>query len=203
MLKSILTSILLLSLIVTVNIIGYVQIKPVLDMPPILFLDETCEVFNDVAYIEILRDISIEDSASLWAVTRSLKALGITKVQIYINNYGGSLLDGFALYDSVKELTTEGVSVEAYGDSIVASAALLVFAGADWRTASKNCVFMVHDPKNSEDGSVVEDKFKRQYASILAACSSLSTDEWLVKMKNETWFTVQEALEWGLVDEIR
>jgi ATP-dependent protease ClpP protease subunit len=42
-----------------------------------------------------------------------------------------------------------------------------------------------------------------RYISILVEHSSLSETEWRDMERQTTWFTAEQAKEWGLVDEIR
>lgn len=42
-----------------------------------------------------------------------------------------------------------------------------------------------------------------RYLDVLERRTNLLAGEWLKKMEKTTWFTAEEALEWGLIDEIR
>jgi ATP-dependent protease ClpP protease subunit len=63
------------------------------------------------------------------------------------------------------------------------------------------------EPQSSSAVEKLDAQFKFIKACYLDYLSprapGITREEWSEKMKAETWFTAQEALEWGLVTEIR
>ena len=99
---------------------------------------------------------------------------------------------------------------------MVASAAVAIFCSFEKRYAGANTYFMVHEVRNTSRGvdqsasdikrlDKLYDRITERYAEILAGLSKdvVSIDEWKEKMECETWFTAEEALQWGLVTEIK
>ena len=70
------------------------------------------------------------------------------QITIYLNTPGGSLTDGLAIYDVIREVSCP-VIVIAQG--LCASAGLLIMAAADYKAASKNTIFFYHQPVVSDN----------------------------------------------------
>jgi ATP-dependent protease ClpP protease subunit len=47
------------------------------------------------------------------------------------------------------------------------------------------------------------DVLQIRYLTYLVDNSNLTFDEWVEKEKATTWFTADQAMQWGIVDEIR
>lgn len=41
-----------------------------------------------------------------------------------------------------------------------------------------------------------------QYVTALAKYTKLPKEEWLKKIEKDTWFSAEQAKEWGLVDRV-
>lgn len=201
MFRKILHYLLLVSLIGAVGILGYIMLDPIRNAAPaITTLSGNCEVADGIGYRAIVSIIDISDAASLYREIRDLKRLGIKEVHFYINSPGGVLFDSMAIYDAIKRLSNEGVVTVAEIEGGCMSSAVLVAAACSYRTAAPHCNFLVHNVSGGTEKDLPT--FCRKYAEILAENSNLTADEWEAKMEAETWFTAQEALEWGLIDEI-
>jgi ATP-dependent protease ClpP protease subunit len=202
MFKNVLTCILLAALIAVAGIVGYTSLDPVMNAAPaVITLTDRCEVADNIAYRLVVSRIDISDPVSLYREIRDLKRLGINEVHFYINSPGGSLFDALAVHDAIKRLSNDGIITIADIEGGCMSAAVVIASACAYRTASPNCEFMVHCISGGK-GKELE-LFNRKYAEILAGNSNLSAEEWLAKMKAVTWFSSEEALEWGLIDEIR
>ena len=130
-------------------------------------------------------------------------------IYFYINSPGGSVSAGMAIYDTMQYLKCE-VSTICVG--IAASmGAFLLAAGAKWkRRALENSEVMIHQPSGGMQGQATDMlihaehiiRTKRKLNTILAA----RTGQPLEKVENDTerdnFLTAQEALEYGIIDEI-
>jgi len=126
-----------------------------------------------------------------------------------INSYGGSMFSGFEIYNVLKGANCRTV---AEIQSLAASAASTAACGCDEVRASPVAQFMMHDPAMGTSGNATEhnrslqalDSFK---ASILNAyqlkCNGKKTRQELdTMMSDETWLSVQQAIDAGLVDTL-
>lgn len=178
------------------------------DPPLITQVSDLCEVADGIAYRVVIDVIDSLEPTLLWREIRDLKRMGVREIHFYVNSGGGVIFDGFALHDKIREASRDGFFTVGHGDGTVISAAILVLSCCDHRSASENCVFFVHKPYSNKtllskaDKEILEFALQR-YAEVLGEETNLTAKEWRTKMEEETWFTAQEALEWGLIDEIR
>lgn len=128
-------------------------------------------------------------------------------IRVRINSPGGFVFDGVAIYNLLAE-RGERVTVDI--DALAASAATIVaMAGSKIRMAA-NAQFMIHKPLTFTAGNADE---LRKLADILDLTeetlvetyrtrASSSADELRAMMRDETYFSAQQAQALGFVDEI-
>jgi ATP-dependent Clp endopeptidase proteolytic subunit ClpP len=147
---------------------------------------------------------------------------GQAEVTVYVNSFGGSVTEGFALADAIKRHSAAN-KVQMIGTGFIASiASIILLAGAKGsRKMTENSFLMIHRPTASQDGNadqlrsvadvmdVMEAKLINVYFSVIAENGKLingSEEETRAQIKAwldaETWFSAQEALDAGLIDEI-
>lgn len=201
--KNILFCMLLFVLVGVAGVIGYTTLEPTLNPAPLVTkLGAMCEVADGIGYRMIVQDIDFSDAAGLYTEIRDLKRMGVKEVHFYINSPGGSLFDSFAIYDAIKRLNEEGIATVAEAEGWCLSAAVVVVSACTYRVAAPNCKFMVHNPVGSSNAAIMSNAVN-QYARLLSENTALTAEEWIEKMETNTWFTSEEALEWGLIDEIK
>lgn len=128
---------------------------------------------------------------------------------VEINNYGGSMFAGFEMYSVLQGADCD---TEAEVQSVAASAASTAMLGCKRVRATPVAQVMIHNPAVWADGNQYEhqktaEDLTKFAQSILNAyelkCAGRRTREELAAMMDaETWMTVQEAMEAGLVDEV-
>ena len=136
--------------------------------------------------------------------------------RVFLNSYGGSVMDGFAVADLIRM-----AGVEVVGTGVVASAATVVLLAAKRALLTPTAFFMIHNPWVSTDGDAAElrelaehlDTLQSGYVHVyvnriykngkLLNGSIEETAEMIRQMMNkETWLTAARAVELGLVDGI-
>lgn len=134
-----------------------------------------------------------------------IRASGAKKINLRINSPGGSVFDGLAIYNFLKE---QDVTVQV--DGLAASiASIIAMAGKEVRIAS-NGFLMIHNPWG---GAMGDSEEMRQTADLLdkirdslvgTYAKKTGKDEETIKrwMDDETWFSAEEAKEHGFVDTI-
>ena len=159
-------------------------------------------------------EIHLYDQIGGWGISasrflREVSEAGLfnaSQVDIRIHSPGGSVLDGFAIYNTLKRLT--GI-VNIYIDGLAASMASVIamLPGATVHMPS-NAFMMVHNPYG---GLVGDASDLRDYADLLDKNSAVMIDAYTQKtglsredveslMKEETWMTGAEAVEKGFAD---
>lgn len=137
-----------------------------------------------------------------------LESQGRKTITIKINSPGGEVYQALAIIGRIKNSPCN-VITEGYGE--IMSAATLVLASGDKRRVSKYAFFMHHEASYTVEGrqSEIEASVKQAKSEDLKWC------EWMAefsKKKKEYWlksgvhvdayFTPEELLELGVVDEI-
>lgn len=135
-----------------------------------------------------------------------LAALKGKPVTLRINSPGGSVAEGFAIINAMQRHGQ--VSVEI--DGIAASIASAIAISGRRVSIAENALLMIHAPWTFTEGNADElrrnadtlDKFGDQLRDIYirkSGAPKATVERW---MASETWFTADEALTAGLVDEI-
>jgi len=131
------------------------------------------------------------------------------EIQIYINSLGGSVSDGLAIYDTMQYIRAP-ISTISVGISASIAAIILTAGTKGKRFALPNSRILLHQPSGAVKG-VASDieihadeiiKIRERLHKIL----SEHTNQALKKIKADTdrdfWMTSQEALAYGLIDEV-
>jgi ATP-dependent protease ClpP protease subunit len=176
--------------------------------------DATAKQIGDVVYFPIWSYISGNDTLALWKTVQVAKYKRLSKLVIYINSGGGSAFDGLGVCDVILAAQKDGFDVTTEANGLVASAAVPIFAVAQKRISSPGTIFMIHeaslfkfisDEKKSDLVAQTKmiDLLENRYNQLIASRSKLTVEELKTKCKETTWFTAEQAKEWGLVDEIK
>lgn len=150
------------------------------------------------------------DSISAKQFADELKGAGsVSSIILRINSPGGSVFDGLAIYNALKSHPARVVSEI---DGAALSIASIIALAGDVVRMSGNAFFMIHNPWTMAAGEAgdfrsMADRLDLVRGSLLGTYAtrtrSLATTEQISGwMDAETWFTAEEALEHGFVDEI-
>jgi len=149
-----------------------------------------------------------EDDVSPKQFSDDLKALGnITELTVRINSPGGDLFAAQAIYSLIK---SHAANVTVHIDGLAASAASVVAMAGNTVVMPRNAMMMIHNPMmytggNANDLRKSADMLDQARETMLAAyLSKAGTDrEKIIELLDaETWLTADEALEYGLIDQI-
>ena len=132
-------------------------------------------------------------------------------IKLVVNSFGGVIYDGFALIGVIK---TSKTPIYTYCYGYAMSMGLPIFAAGWQRFASKYATFMYHEALNSypqfDKLSIIKDdldecnRIMKQYDEILLLNSTVSQKQLddVKKSRRDWYFTAEEALKYGIVDEI-
>jgi len=130
-------------------------------------------------------------------------------IHFYINSPGGSVTDGFAIYDTMHYVKCD---VATYCMGMAASMGAFLLAGGTKgkRYALPNAEIMIHQPLGGAKGQATEIEIaakqilrtKSTLNRILAENTGRSIEEIAVDTERDNWKTAEEALEYGLIDKI-
>ena len=134
-------------------------------------------------------------------------------ITFYLSTYGGSADDMMSIYDMMR-LTKKNRDIETIGMGKIMSAGTLILAGGTRgkRKIMKNCRVMIHAVSAGSMGTIhnlqneMEEIQNIQDSYIAALCKeTLLTKRQLKKMldqKVNVYLTAEEAVEYGLADEV-
>lgn len=133
-------------------------------------------------------------------------------IQLYINSPGGSVSAGFAIYDTMQYIKCD-VSTICVGLAASFGAFLLAGGTKGKRMALPNAEIMIHQPAihghgikgQATDIKIASDhiqKTKERLNAILAGNTGKSMEEISLATERDNYMSAEEALDFGLIDEI-
>jgi len=161
----------------------------------------------------ILLTEEIEELTARDAIRRLsfLASISQEPIRIVMNSVGGEVFSGLLIYNTIKDLVDKGIEITIEVRGLGASMACVILQAATKRFASKRSRFLIHEVSSMAWGktSEVEEqaielrKVNDMCKEILAERSKKTTEE-IEKIwhKKDFWMSSQEALEFGLIDEV-
>ena len=129
---------------------------------------------------------------------------------LYVNSPGGSITAGMAIYDTMKFVPNDIVTV---GIGLAASMGqfLLSSGTKGKRYITPNARVLLHQPSGGFGGTSADIQtqagvildMKKRMAEITAEQTGKTVEQILVDNDRDNWFNAQEALEYGFVDHLR
>lgn len=156
-------------------------------------------------------DIYLFDEIGGWGIyadefVRELNQVDAKAIDLHVNSPGGNVFEGLTIMAAIHAHPAE---VTAHVDGVAASAASFLIQAADRIMIGKQSKMMIHDASglcigNADDmlrmGDLL-DKISADIADIYAQASGQSAASWRTRMRAETWYTGQQAVDAGLADE--
>lgn len=163
----------------------------------------------DVLIYQQIGNSFFEEGLTAKAFAESLKAHGngIKTINVRINSPGGSVFDGTAIYNTLRN---HGAKVVTHNEGAALSIASLIFMAGDERKMAKNGYFMIHDPAGAVRGRADDmrkmadmlDKVKDTTATTYADRSGNDVADVADMMSKETWLTAKDAKELGFATDV-
>ena len=130
-------------------------------------------------------------------------------ISLYINSPGGSVTDGFAIYDTMNYIKCD-VSTICMGMAASMGAFLLSSGAKGKRIALPNSTIMIHQPLGGYKGQATDMEIHTKYMldtkARLNQILSENTGKPLDVIKNDTerdnFMTAQQAMEYGFIDKV-
>lgn len=159
-------------------------------------------IFGDIVPFEFF-----EGEVSAYGITQQIKDLDVDRINVHIDSYGGSVSEGWAIYNALKN---HPAKVVTYGDGFVASAALYPFMAGEERYASNLSAYYFHQVMVSASGYAEDLRAAANDAELLTEVglsaftenTGLTEEDVRKLQKSETWLTPSEALERGIATAI-
>lgn len=151
---------------------------------------------------EIVSEKYLEQDVSANSLSKQLSAVDADVINVYIDSPGGSVPEGWAIYNQLKQ---HRARVITYGIGFVASAALYPFLAGDERYAVEPSAYFLHQVEigafgNADSLRDVADAADQMTEIGLAPFVQAGVDPDAVRemMRKETWLSPAAALDCGI-----
>ena len=130
-------------------------------------------------------------------------------ITLYINSPGGYVSAGLAIYDTMQHIRPK-VATICVGDSISMAAILLAAGTKGKRYALPHSRIMLHQPSGAVTGQSTDIQVhakelvrtREMLSKIIAEHTGRSIEDVREKTERDFFLTAEEALEFGVIDEI-
>lgn len=158
-------------------------------------------------------DIYIYDEIDSWwgvsaqSFLAEVRDLDVSQINLHVNSPGGDVFEAVTIYNT---LVNHKAKVVVYVDGLAASAASFIAQAGDEVIMGLGSMMMIHDAAglawgNAEDmrgTAEVLDKISDTISEFYAHRAGGTAEEWRGIMKQEAWYSAQEAVEAGLADRV-
>ena len=171
---------------------GFDIYSRLLDDRIIMFTEEVNSVSASNAVAELLYLNSVDKKKPIW---------------MYIDSPGGVVTAGLSIYDTMKSIDAP---VYTMVTGLAASMGAILLSGGDKRFALPNAEVMIHQPSGGAQGKatdiniVAENilKTKKRLNTILAENCHKDYDKVAADTERDYYMDAEEALAYGIIDEI-
>lgn len=130
-------------------------------------------------------------------------------IYIYINCPGGSVIAGLAIYDCIQDIQSEVVTINL-GISASMASFLLCAGSRGRRYALPHSRVMIHQPSGAAQGQaqdiLVEAsqimRIRDNIVKLYSTMTGQTTQQIILDLDRDNFMSAQEALKYGLIDEI-
>lgn len=130
-------------------------------------------------------------------------------IHLYINSPGGSVDSGMAIYDTMQYVKPD-VATFCMGMAASMGQFLLVAGAKGKRFSLPHGKILMHQPWGRMEGVAADIKIhaerilrdKRAMAELIAQHTGQTVDRIETDSDRDHWFTAQEALDYGMIDQI-
>ena len=130
-------------------------------------------------------------------------------ISLYLNTPGGQVSSGLAIYDTM-QLIAPAVGTICTGMAASMGAVLLCAGEKGKRSALPHSRVLIHQPLGGAKGQASDiliaakqiEKTRTELCGIIAERSGQAFDKVLADADRDYWMTAEEALEYGMIDNI-
>lgn len=130
-------------------------------------------------------------------------------IKIYINSPGGEAYSGRAMFDTVRHVKNDVVTINT--GLCASAAALLLCSGTKGKRYSlPGAHTMIHQTLGGAEGQATDIeiyakqmvKMKHDYAKLIAEQSDKPFEQVLIDIERDNWMSAGETKEYGIIDNI-
>jgi ATP-dependent Clp protease protease subunit len=131
-------------------------------------------------------------------------------IHFYINTPGGSISDGFAIFDAVRFLSAPVVTICTGLSASMGTILMLSPPQKKNRVCLPNTRFMIHQPSSAYRGSAADIeigareilKLRDRLIEIYVQETKMDEDRIRADLNRDYWMTSEEAVKYGLCDRV-
>jgi ATP-dependent protease ClpP protease subunit len=135
-----------------------------------------------------------------------LRGVTAPNLRVRINSPGGSVFEGIAIANALR---SHPANIVVQVDGIAASIASVIAMAGDRIEMAPNTMLMIHDASgvclgnaaDMEEMAELLDLISDNIADAYAQRAGGTREQWRERMKAETWYLPEDAVENGLADE--
>lgn len=130
-------------------------------------------------------------------------------ITLLINSPGGSVIDGMAMYDIIRQIKCPIVTI---GNGMQASMGSIMLASGDQRYMTPSADLMIHQIMTGANGGTQHTDFEirsghtarlhETLKSVYVEFTGLNHAYWDLVMERDTWLTADQALKIGYIDGV-
>lgn len=156
--------------------------------------------------------VDIYDEIGFWGVNaaqfqRELAQVAASEITVNLSSPGGEIFEGIAIYNALR---THPANITVQVSALAASIASVIAQAGDRIVMQSGAQMMIHEGSglcmgNAADMMQMAELLNRQsdnIAQIYADRAGGTSEQWRERMRAETWYTAQEAVDAGLADEV-
>lgn len=175
---------------------------------------EVAEKINDIINNDklLIRHNTMVLNDSNLFTDESKLVITLPPINIYLTSYGGGCYSGLGIYDIIKNATKE-YNVNIICSGYVMSAGTLILQAGTKRIARKNTTFMVHELADFAGYEKLADikervdednRLSNVITNIYLEHTKFTVEKLneIYEKKQDFYLSADEALEYGLIDEI-
>lgn len=128
-----------------------------------------------------------------------LDTMGKSRIQIWINSVGGSVIDGWSILGGMLKTKTK---VDTYNIGVAASTAGWLFEAGRTRVMSDYALWMGHNPSGGNGGEIL-DRMRKSIITTISGRTGMTEEEVGAMLDKETYMDAEECKAANFCDEIQ
>jgi ATP-dependent protease ClpP protease subunit len=154
-------------------------------------------IYDEIGYVGVSAQDFIKD----------LRAVKDSRIILHLDTPGGDVYDGINIFNAIQD---HPAHVTVVVDAMAASAGSFILQAGDTRIMNRNSEVMIHEGHtiamiDADEALTYHERLNQvsnNIASIYMNRAGGTLEEWRARMKKETWYSAQEAVNAGLADEM-
>jgi ATP-dependent Clp protease protease subunit len=173
--------------------------------------DEVRRLLLEKRVVMVVDEICIELAEGIARELMYVSLISKDPIKVILNSVGGEVYAGLLVYNTIRDIVRQGIDVTVEVRGLAASMGCIILQSGSKRTSARATRFLIHEVASFDYGKVSEmeeqveelRKVNNLLRDILAEKTGRQKEEIdKVWAKKDVWHSSEEALKFGLIDEI-